>query len=157
MCIIDCYVERMPGESANDRNDRAIRMACAWYAQHMKEHKITVILLSNDAENRRLSTEMSLTCLSARNYIENLKESTQLIDKLSSHSTDDKGDNKFGKELYTPHFTAEKINAGIKTGKILQGVFNLSRTNFKEGSVNCEASDQPILIKGIYIYLRIDN
>ena len=138
----------MPGESANDRNDRAIRMACAWYAKHMKEHNINVILLSNDAENRKLSIEMSLICLSARNYIENLKESAQLIEKLSSHSAEEKANNKFGKELYTPHFTAEKINSDIKTGKILQGVFYLSRTNFKEGSVNCEAYDQPILIKG---------
>ena len=114
----------------------------------MKQHNIDLILLSNDAENRRLSAEMSLTCMSARTYVENLNESTQLIDKLSSHSTEDKGENKFGKELYAPHRTAEQINAGIKTGKILQGVFYLSRTNFKEGSVNCEAHDQPILIKG---------
>ena len=28
----ETYVERRPGESANDRNDRAIRRAAAWYA-----------------------------------------------------------------------------------------------------------------------------
>ena len=28
----ETYVERLPGESANDRNDRAIRRAASWYA-----------------------------------------------------------------------------------------------------------------------------
>ena len=139
----------MPGESANDRNDRAIRTACAWYVKHLKKHNIDTILLSNDADNRRLSAEMSLKCMSARNYIENLKEPALLIDKLSSNSVDEKSENKFGKELYAPHRPAEQINSGIKTGKVLQGVFYLSRTNFKEGTVSCEAYDQPVLIKGM--------
>jgi exosome complex exonuclease DIS3/RRP44 len=29
----DTYVERLPGESANDRNDRAIRVSCQWYSK----------------------------------------------------------------------------------------------------------------------------
>ena len=78
------------------------------------------------------------------------KEPALLIDKLSSNSIDDKSENKFGKELYAPHRPAEQINSGIKTGKVLQGVFYLSRTNFKEGTVSCEAYDQPVLIKGMY-------
>ena len=32
----ETYVERVPGESANDRNDRSIRVACAWFNQHWK-------------------------------------------------------------------------------------------------------------------------
>jgi exosome complex exonuclease DIS3/RRP44 len=30
----ETYVEREPGETANDRNDRAIRVSCAWFRQH---------------------------------------------------------------------------------------------------------------------------
>ena len=147
--FIDCYVERHPGESANDRNDRAIRVACEWYGNHLKKSKIAVVLVSNDVENRRIATdEMSLISLSVRKYIETFKDSAVLIDKLSSHSSDDKAEKVFGKELYCPHRTPVEINAGIKAGKLLQGIYHLSRTNYKEASVSCEAYADPILIKG---------
>jgi len=111
------------------------------------------VLVSNDVENRRIATdEMSLNSLSVRNYIETFRDSAGLIDKLSSHSSDDKAEKVFGKELYSPHRTPVEINAGIKAGKLLQGVFYLSRTNFKEASVSCEAYEQPILIKGKHVY-----
>ena len=92
-----------------------------------------------------------LTSVSVRNYIETFNDNSTLIDKLSSHSSDDKPEKIFGKELYGPHRTPAEINAGIKAGNILQGVYYMSRTNFKEATVNCEAYDQPILIKGRFI------
>lgn len=56
----DTYVERKPGESANDRNDRAIRKACSWYQTHLEESQkgtdkkkqIKVVLLTQDFKNR---------------------------------------------------------------------------------------------------------
>jgi exosome complex exonuclease DIS3/RRP44 len=53
-------VERKPGESANDRNDRAIRKACSWYQTHLEESqkgiekkkRIKVVLLTQDLKNR---------------------------------------------------------------------------------------------------------
>merc|ERR1719435_282852 len=33
----ETYIEREAGESANDRNDRAIRVACKWYKKHLGE------------------------------------------------------------------------------------------------------------------------
>ena len=53
-------MERKPGESANDRNDRAIRKACSWYQTHleesqkgMKKNKRTkIVLLTQDFKNR---------------------------------------------------------------------------------------------------------
>ena len=108
-------------------------------------------MVSNDVENRRIATEeMMLTSVSVRNYIETFNNYSALIDKLSSHSSDDKPEKIFGKELYGPHRTPAEINAGIKAGNILQGVYYMSRTNFKEATVNCEAYDQPILIKGTF-------
>ena len=56
----DTYIERKPGESANDRNDRAIRKACSWYQTHLEESQkgkgknknLKVILLTQDFKNR---------------------------------------------------------------------------------------------------------
>ncbi len=44
------YVERVANETPNDRNDRAIRVATAWYAAHLPSLHIT--LLTNDKGNR---------------------------------------------------------------------------------------------------------
>jgi hypothetical protein len=56
----DTYVEREPGEKVNDRNDRAIRVAVAWYESHLmpsqadrrKGDRVRVIFLTDDAENK---------------------------------------------------------------------------------------------------------
>ena len=56
----DTYVEREPGESSNDRNDRAIRTAAKWYQKHLHlcsenagtVDKMKVVLLTNDTDNR---------------------------------------------------------------------------------------------------------
>jgi hypothetical protein len=57
----DTYIEREPGEKVNDRNDRAIRLSVAWYESHLmpsqadrrKGDRVRVILLTDDAENKR--------------------------------------------------------------------------------------------------------
>jgi len=63
------YVERKPGESANDRNDRAIRKACSWYESHLEgsqnmrgqSKKVKVVLLTQDMKNRELAIEEGLS------------------------------------------------------------------------------------------------
>ncbi|KAF6023062.1 DIS3 [Bugula neritina] len=48
----ETYVERVRGETANDRNDRAIRVASHWYSSHLAKHtNVKVVLLTNDREN----------------------------------------------------------------------------------------------------------
>lgn len=53
----DTYVERLPGESVNDRNDRAIRVSTAWYEKHLGLERtgkaVRVVLLTDDADNKR--------------------------------------------------------------------------------------------------------
>ena len=46
------YIDREPNESSNDRNDRAIRVATAWYEGHLKNLGVGVVLLTNDRDNR---------------------------------------------------------------------------------------------------------
>lgn len=66
--IRDTYVERVPKETANDRNDRAIRTAALWYQKHLDEscaedhqgEKVKVILLTNDMANKAKAVEEGL-------------------------------------------------------------------------------------------------
>ena len=50
-CDRATYVKVAPGESVNDRNDRAIRVAAAWYAKLLPQTPI--LLITNDADNLR--------------------------------------------------------------------------------------------------------
>ena len=63
----DTYIEREPGESANDRNDRAIRTAALWYQKHLALAterrdcvKPRVLLLTNDEDNRKKAIEAGI-------------------------------------------------------------------------------------------------
>lgn len=55
MLLSETYVERERGETANDRNDRAIREASHWYAAHLTNEvpELEVVLLTNDRENKK--------------------------------------------------------------------------------------------------------
>lgn len=55
-------MERGPGERPNDRNDRAIRKAAAWYASHLSANNIggqfpRIVLLTDDEKNRKIAHE----------------------------------------------------------------------------------------------------
>ena len=60
----ETYIKQDPGESPNDRNDRAIRIGTAWYAQRLPQMKI--YLLTNDAENRRKALGEQLDAMSVQ-------------------------------------------------------------------------------------------
>ena len=62
----DTYVQQEAGESPNDRNDRAIRVAAAWYTARLPGQK--VILLTDDADNRRKAKEMGVETLGSAAY-----------------------------------------------------------------------------------------
>lgn len=36
----ETYIKQEPGESPNDRNDRAIRVAAQWYTKRLPGHKV---------------------------------------------------------------------------------------------------------------------
>ncbi|XP_022143443.1 exosome complex exonuclease RRP44 homolog A-like [Momordica charantia] len=52
----DTYVKEMSGESKNDRNDRAIRVATQWYQKHLGG-ATRVLVVINDRENKRKAIE----------------------------------------------------------------------------------------------------
>jgi exosome complex exonuclease DIS3/RRP44 len=60
-------VERRTGESANDRNDRAIRVAASWYMRKLSESK-PVILLTNDRANLEKARNEELNAKTGKQY-----------------------------------------------------------------------------------------
>lgn len=58
----ETYIKADVSESPNDRNDRAIRVATAWYMRRVPS--MPIILLSNDVENRQKATADGIKALS---------------------------------------------------------------------------------------------
>uniref|UniRef100_A0A674C241 DIS3 homolog, exosome endoribonuclease and 3'-5' exoribonuclease n=1 Tax=Salmo trutta TaxID=8032 RepID=A0A674C241_SALTR len=56
----ETYIEREQGESANDRNDRAIRISTKWYSDHLNNKGLKVVLLTNDRGNKEKAEEAGL-------------------------------------------------------------------------------------------------
>ena len=173
----DCYLEQLPGEVANDYKDRLIRQATQWYQKHLSPQNIQAVLITNDVANRKLAQEIGLQAVSLKSYVEKFTNksagnpcssstkgpsltssifSASLMDRLSSTSvTNENIESK--KELFPLHLTNAEINAGIKGGKLMQGTFFLSNTNYKEGNVSCDGYDKPVLIQGLYDQNRAVN
>jgi len=145
----ETYIERKPGESANDRNDRAIRVACRWYEDHFKENVDKppgIVLLSDDKANREKAQEMKLKVSSVSEYVKAMKEYPHLLDKISAKEKSGEGFSK--KFLFPEHLSPASINSGIKNGGLMRGVFYLSTTNYLEGSVSVEGRE-PVLVQGL--------
>lgn len=60
----ETYIQAEAAESPNDRNDRAIRVATAWYMKRIPGKE--VFLLTADADNRRKAVAEGLRALSVQ-------------------------------------------------------------------------------------------
>ncbi|XP_075971510.1 exosome complex exonuclease RRP44-like protein Dis3 [Anticarsia gemmatalis] len=146
----DTYVERNPGEKQNDRNDRAIRKASAWYESHLSINTPVgkfprVVLLTDDENNRKLAQEQGIVCCTVKDYIENVTGFVGLTDKLSKNVMPESCSKD---ALYPAHLTPTQVHAGIRSGKLHQGAFHASRFNFLEGTVTVQGYEKPILLQG---------
>ena len=154
----ETFIERKEGESANDRNDRAIRIAVNWYNKHLQQvikgHEAppTVILITNDRENRQKAADMGILAYTIHDYAKSLTEHPSLVDRLARITKD--GDNsevknQKGKILFPEHLPLSTIQTGVKTGKYFQGPFQGSRENYLEGFVNVASMEKFVLIQGL--------
>ncbi|KAF6200952.1 hypothetical protein GE061_005399 [Apolygus lucorum] len=137
----ETFVERKQGETTNDRNDRAIRVAALWYQNHLH---IKSVLLTDDAENRRKAQEMGLIAKPLSEYAEGT-DSPTLCERLSSKRWGELRDEDQTK-AYTPHLPMSAIQAGIKAGKLFKGPYFASRDNCLEATVKLDKRD--VLLQG---------
>uniref|UniRef100_A0A3Q2Z4C4 Protein DIS3 homolog n=1 Tax=Hippocampus comes TaxID=109280 RepID=A0A3Q2Z4C4_HIPCM len=141
----ETFIEREPGESANDRNDRAIRVAAKWYSEHLaKPDDPKLVLLTNDVANKQKAQEIE-------EYVKGLIANPELVDRLAL-SNDDKNDIASSRVLFPEHLPLSRIQAGIKSGSFLQGTFKASRDNYLEAKVFIQKDEEDgteVLIQGL--------
>ncbi|CAH0001147.1 unnamed protein product [Clonostachys byssicola] len=147
----ETYVQRGHNETVNDRNDRAVRKAVKWYAEHLAQTKTksipAVVMLSNDKENLHKAKEDGLNGSTLREYVSTLEDGDRLLDMVAEVESSG-GFQKQGQMLYPEHFSVSKMMTGVKAGLMHQGIFSVSPYNYLEGSIKVPAFPKPLLILG---------
>ncbi|KAF2862851.1 ribonuclease R [Piedraia hortae CBS 480.64] len=149
---VDTYVRRDPGETINDRNDRAIRTATAWYAQHLLEavHKRgsqrcpAVVMLSDDRDNLRKAQAEQIPAVAIRDYVSKLPNADRLLDMIVGRDVQDKK----AAMLYPDHLHMSALLTGVRNGTLHQGTFSVSPYNYLEGSVSVPTFERPLIVQG---------
>ncbi|XP_057492555.1 exosome complex exonuclease RRP44 homolog A [Actinidia eriantha] len=149
----DTYVKAMVGESPNDRNDRAIRVAAQWYQNHLG-NATRVLLITNDRENKRKATEQGISAETVESYVKSLGQ-PGLLDLLVQPPSQDVGmveveDLRPSKRkiIYTEHKPMSEITAGLHRGIYHQGKLRVNRYNPFEAYVGSESIGDEIIIYG---------
>uniref|UniRef100_A0A8C7N682 Exosome complex exonuclease RRP44 n=1 Tax=Oncorhynchus kisutch TaxID=8019 RepID=A0A8C7N682_ONCKI len=134
--FLETYIEREQGESANDRNDRAIRISTKW---------LKVVLLTNDRGNKEKAEEFGLLtyrCKKQHTSVTSVpQDETAVLNEITS-----------SKVLFPEHLPLSRIQSGIKSGTFQQGTFRASRDNYLEATVfvHGEGDDSTeVLIQGL--------
>ncbi|NXJ46858.1 RRP44 exonuclease, partial [Spizaetus tyrannus] len=151
----ETYIQQEQGESSNDRNDRAIRVAVKWYSEHLKkiedEENIQVIFLTNDRTNKEKALEEGITAYTCEEYIKSLIANPDLVDRLACVSDEGK-EIEGGKIIFPEHIPLSKLQQGIKSGVYLQGTYRASRDNYLEATVWVHGDaeeNKEIIIQGL--------
>lgn len=155
---LETYVPREPGETINDRNDRAVRRAVQWYSEHLQQvvnsplkkgNKCpTVVMLSDDKENLRKARNEKITANSLMDYVSQLDDANRLLDMIDASRVGQDRRSEKVELIYPEYFSTSKLNTGLKAGTLHQGFFKVSPYNYLEGSVKVLAFDKPLLILG---------
>ena len=163
----DTYIKADAGETPNDRNDRAIRVAAAWYAARLPT--VRIILLTDDADSRLKAQSMGLDAMGAREYAElRSSDAPNLADVVAAAAAEQRASNAEDaaaaaaadgtassqqrstkrRKAYEDHKHVSEISAGLKAGRYHQGALRVNRFNPFEGWVGSESVGQDILIQG---------
>nr|ATB19629.1 putative ATRRP44A [Callitropsis funebris] len=147
----DTYVKAMVGESPNDRNDRAIRVATLWYQKHLGQG-VPVLLLTNDRENKRKAIEEGIAAETVEGYVKSLGQ-PELLDLLvqsSSENDVEVEDLRPSKKkvIFSEHKPMSEITSGLHQGIYHQGKLRVNRYNPFEAYVGSESIGDEIIIYG---------
>ncbi|XP_061915270.1 exosome complex exonuclease RRP44 isoform X2 [Entelurus aequoreus] len=101
--------------------------------------------------NKQKAEESGLLVYKFEEYVKGLIANPELLDLLAL-TNDDKNDITSRKVLFPEHFPLSRIQAGIKSGSIIQGTFKASRENYLEASVFIQKDGEDsteVLIQGL--------
>ena len=142
-----------PGETPNDRNDRAIRTATEWYMNHTVDSsgsRPAVVLLTNDRDNLRKARTAGLHCLSIYDFVQaHTASHPALGPMLAAVMREDRERQQRQSWEYQPWLSAAEVQAGLLSGRLHKGTFKVNRDWHSEATVRVKAANQSLLIDGL--------
>ncbi|KAM3663684.1 DIS3-like exonuclease 1 isoform X1 [Ammospiza nelsoni] len=128
-----CYLPREKGESMEKWQTRNIYNAAAWYHNHCLGQMPVVMVTEDEDAIRQYGNETEgVFVISFKHYLDNfwpdLKAAHELFDSIvqARRERESESQENHGKE-YPEHLPVEVLEAGIKSGRYLQGALNVNK------------------------------
>ncbi|KAF2722811.1 RNB-domain-containing protein [Polychaeton citri CBS 116435] len=153
---LETYIQREAGETINDRNDRAVRKACAWYQQHLQSATQArgsvrcpaVVMLTDDRDNLRKAKTDGIEGADIQSYVSGLPDADRLLDMVASGREQRVQGSQKAELFYPEYLSMSAMLTGVKSGALHQGIFNVSPYNYLEGTVHVPAFERALIIQG---------
>ncbi|KAL0396126.1 UNVERIFIED_CONTAM: Exosome complex exonuclease RRP44A [Sesamum calycinum] len=149
----DTYVKIESGETPNDRNDRAIRVAAQWYQNHLGS-AVKVLLITNDRENKKKAIQDGIPAETVESYVRSLGQPALLdlivqppSEDVTMEDAEDLRPSK-RKTIYPEHKPMSEITSGLHRGIYHQGKLRVNRYNPFEAYVGSESIGDEIIVYG---------
>ncbi|KFO90940.1 DIS3-like exonuclease 1, partial [Buceros rhinoceros silvestris] len=127
------YMPREKGESMEKWQTRSIYNAAVWYYNHCLGQMPVVMVTEDEDAIRQYGNETEgLFVISFKNYLDNfwpdLKAAHELFDSILQARRERESESREnnGKE-YPEHLPVEILEAGIKSGRYIQGTLNVNK------------------------------
>ncbi|CAM9386877.1 unnamed protein product [Ectocarpus sp. 13 AM-2016] len=139
----ETFPEEIKGESPNDRNDRAIRIATSWFSKQLGD-SIAVVLLTNDRANLSLAEDAEISAMTIHAYVESVRgqypDLAELLAPEESSAAGDVSESNRGNPpqrrtggqrvlLFEEHKPMSELTAGIRQGRYFQGALRAERSS----------------------------
>ena len=151
---VETHVKCDGNETINDRNDRAVVRAAAWYNRHLGQSSADnpkVLLLSDDVGLQRRCAQSEVDVKSSREYISTFEDSARLLDMLSSTdgpATINLDRSQPRKQHYATHVGIGTMQDGVKRGTLHRGIITISTHNAAQGTIFAKGLKQTVQIIG---------
>ncbi|XP_060008574.1 DIS3-like exonuclease 1 isoform X3 [Lagenorhynchus albirostris] len=128
-----CYLPRERGESMEKWQSRSIYNAATWYYHHCQDRMPIVMVTEDEEAIQQYGSETEgVFVISFKNYLDNfwpdLKATHELCESIlqSRRERENESQESHGKE-YPEHLPLEVLEAGIKSGRYIQGTLNVNK------------------------------
>uniref|UniRef100_A0A0R3RRV1 Protein DIS3 homolog n=1 Tax=Elaeophora elaphi TaxID=1147741 RepID=A0A0R3RRV1_9BILA len=131
----ETHLERVTGESEEDRLTRSLVMCAKFYENHWKQFPIIPIIVCGIAVDKDRLKKQFENVFTLQEYIEGMEDNADLLDKLTVYSSESEGR---GRVLFPEYLAHDVVQNGIRNGKFKKATFQVSRENYMEAHVHVD-------------------
>ncbi|XP_041843619.1 DIS3-like exonuclease 1 isoform X2 [Melanotaenia boesemani] len=124
------YCPREKGESQEKWQTRCVYSAAVWYYNHLAGMmNVVMITEDDDAVAQYSSLNSGVFVITVQDYLQNFWPELQAAHELYSSISQalQEKENEDSQKEFTEHLPAEVLEAGIKSGRYIQGTLNVSK------------------------------